>query len=234
MGIRVPWIARFLTSERRLALACVVPVLCLFLAACGDDAPEAAHEVDEHAGEAGLFVVKAAEKGMPLSEQLSEEIQRVENVVRVEKYIRLRMEEFDVVGIEPPAPARIMTGQPDVHLIEAVLPQGVVLGEGESGDDAVFVGEAFAETFGVEPGGTLTLGDAARELTVAGTFSTDPASLSRTVLMPLATVQAIYDLGRTVTHFWVTVESPDATHDVIRAVQLALGDTVEVLARTER
>jgi hypothetical protein len=169
---------------------------------------------------------------MPLSEDLFEQIQSFEHVVRVEKYIRLRMKAFDVVGIEPGAPMRIMTGQPDVHLIEADLTEGAELRAGDADKNVVLAGQLYAQYVGAETGETFYLEDPDYELTIAGKFSTDPASLSSTVMMPLALVQKIYGKQGKVTHFWVTVDSPDNLHNVIQAVQLALGESVEVLPRT--
>ena len=125
-----------------------------------------------------------------------------------------------------------MTGQPEVHLIQAELPEGVVLRAGDADTNAVFVGELYAETYGAEPGEAFKLLGSEYALIAAGKFSTDPASLSRTVIMPLTLVQEIYGLPGMVTHFWVTVDYPDRTHDTVRTVQLALGDSVLVLPRT--
>ena len=219
-------------SGRRDVMGITVAALCLVLIACGSDAPpEAAHADGDHEEGTDLFVVKAAEKGAPLPEDLVEQLQNFAHVVRVEKYIRLRLEAFDVVGVAPGAPLRIMTGQPDVHLIEAGLPNAAGLSAGDAAKNLVLVGDVYAQEVGAEIGGTLRLTDPVYDLTVAGTFSTDPAALSRTLIMPLALLQRIYGREGTVTHFWVTVDSRENTHEVIRAAQLALGDAVEVLPR---
>ncbi len=210
-----------------------IAALTLLFVACGDDTPsEAAHDVDEHGGGTSLLVVKSAEKGAPLPETLAEQLRSFEHVVEVEGYIRLRMEGFDVVGVEPAAPMRIMTGQPDVHLIEAELSDGAVLRAGDADKDVVLAGELLAQESGVETGAAFRLADPEYALTVGGTFSTEPASLSRALIMPLALVQKIYGKEGQVTHFWVTVDSTENSHDVIRAVQLALGESVQVQART--
>lgn len=231
--MRIQGFGRPSWSERQAAVGLLIPLLCLLLAACGGDPRrEATHDAGGHGEGTDLFVVKSGEKGMPISEDLFEQIQSFDHVLRVEKYIRLRMEAFDVVGVEPGAPLRIMTGQPDLHLIEAELAEGTELKAGDADSGIAFVGELYAQAVGAETGGPFRLGGPEYELVVAGRFSTDPASLSRAVIMPLALVQKIYGLRGLVTHFWVTVDSPDQTHDVIRAIQLALGESVQVLPRT--
>lgn len=209
--------------------------LTAFLAACtagGSD--QVSHEVSGHEEGTDLLVVKSREKGMALQEDLSEQILGFEHVVHVEKYIRLRMESFDVVGIEPGAPMRIMTGQPDVHLIEAMLIAGRKLAAEDADEHSVLAGELFAESVGATTGHTFSLADTDYDLFVVGEFSTAPAPLSSTILVPLSLVQKIYGKDGEVTHFWVSVDSPDYTHDVIRDLQLELGESVEVLPRTHQ
>lgn len=206
-------------------------------AACGSDQP--AHDANGHEegtslGEEGtdLVVIKSRDREKALQEGLSEQILSVEHVVHVEKYIRLKMEAFDVVGLEPGGPMRIMTGQPDVHLTEAELTAGRELRAGGAYGNSVLAGELFAHSVGARTGHSFHMAGTDYELAVVGVFSTVPAPLSSTILMPLSLVQEIYVKDGMVTHFWVSVDSPDNTHDVIRNLQLALGESVEVLPRT--
>ncbi len=215
-----------------IAALIVAALIALFVACTGDDSGPADHDDPAHEEGTDLIVVKSLEKGVPLLEGLSEEILSFEHVVRVEKYVRLRMETFDVVGVEVGAPMRIMTGQPDVHLMEAELTAGRELGGEDDNKNFVLMGELYADSLGLTTGDTFALDGTAYELVVAGEFSTAPASLSRSILLPLSLAQEIYGIDGKVTHFWVTVDSPESTHDVIQALQIELGDSVDVLPRT--
>ncbi len=219
---------------RYAAWLILLSVAALLVACTGGGSDQSAHDDGDHEEGTDLLVVKSKEQGLALDEDLAEEILSYDDVVRVEKYIRLRMERFDVVGIEPSAPMRIMTGQPDVHLTAAQLTAGRVLEAKDADDNLVLAGQLFAQSVGSTTGHTFGLPGTEYELVVAGEFSTTPPELSSTILMPLSLVQEIYGKDRQVTHFWVSVESPDSVHDVIRALQLGLGESVEVLPRTHQ
>ncbi len=212
----------------------LLSVAALLVACTGGGSDRSAHDDGDHEEGTDLLVVKSREQGSPLDEDPAEEILSYDDVVRVEKYIRLRMESFDVVGIEPSAPMRIMTGQPDVHLTGAELTAGRELEAKDADENLVLAGQLFAQSVGTSTGRTFGLPGTEYELVVAGEFSTTPPELSSTILMPLSLVQEIYGKDRKVTHFWVSVESPDSVHDVIRALQLGLGESVEVLPRTHQ
>lgn len=212
----------------------LISVAALLVACSGGGSDQAAHDDGDHEQGTDLVVVKSREKGMALDEHLAEQILSYDGVVRVEKYIRLRMESFDVVGIEPSAPMRIMTGQPDVHLTDAELTAGRELEATDADENLVLAGQLFAQSVGATTGQPFGLPGTEYELVVAGEFSTTPPERSSTILMPLALVQEIYGKDRQVTHFWVSVESPDSVHDVIRALQIGLGESVEVLPRTHQ
>ena len=212
----------------------LISVAALLVACSGGGSDQAAHDDGDHEQGTDLVVVKSREKGMALDEDLAEQILSYDGVVRVEKYIRLRMESFDVVGIEPSAPMRIMTGQPDVHLTDAELTAGRELEATDADENLVLAGQLFAQSVGATTGQPFGLPGTEYELVLAGEFSTTPPELSSTVLMPLGLVQEIYGKDRQVTHFWVSVESPDSVHDVIRALQIGLGESVEVLPRTHQ
>lgn len=212
----------------------LISVAALLVACTGGGSDQSAHDDGDHEQGNDLVVVKSREQGMALDEDLAEQILSYDGVVRVEKYIRLRMESFDVVGIEPSAPMRIMTGQPDVHLTGAELTAGRELEAKDADENLVLAGQLFAQSVGATTGHTFRLPGTEYELVVAGEFSTTPPERSSTILMPLALVQEIYGKDRQVTHFWVSVESPDSVHDVIRALQIGLGESVEVLPRTHQ
>lgn len=212
----------------------LLSVAALLVACTGGGSDQSAHDDGDHEQGTDLLVVKSREQGLALDEDLAEEILSYDDVVHVEKYIRLRMETFDVVGIEPSAPMRIMTGQPDVHLTGAELTAGRELEAKDADENLVLAGQLFAQSVGATTGHTFGLPGTEYELVVAGEFSTTPPELSSTILMPLSLVQEIYGKDRKVTHFWVSVESPDSVHDVIRALQIGLGESVEVLPRTHQ
>lgn len=226
-------------GRRRAAAGLLLVSLAALLfvaAACGSD--DSTHETDDHEASdqpdqvTDLVVVKPLEKGATLLEGLSEQILGVDHVIHVEKYIRLRMDDFDIVGVEPRAPLRIMTGQPDVHLTEALVTTGAELSSSAEDGRSVLVGELLARSADATHGNTFALTGTEYVLTVAGEFSTVPSNLSNTVLMPLALTQEIYDIEGMVTHFWVEVDISDNTHTVIRDIQLLLGTSVDVLPRT--
>jgi len=217
------------------AVGLILLSVAVFLMACsGGGSDQSAHDDGDHEEGTDLVVVKSREQGMSLDEELAEQILSYDDVVRVEKYIRLRRESFDVVGIEPSAPMRIMTGQPDVHLTGAELTAGRELEAKDADENLVLAGQLFAQSVGATTGHTFRLPGTEYELVVAGEFSTTPPERSSTILMPLALVQEIYGKDRQVTHFWVSVESPDSVHDVVRALQIGLGESVEVLPRTHQ
>ena len=106
-------LARGLRS--RLTKLVLLALLALFIACSTESGEEDGHDDGAHEEQTTLFVVKAAERGERIPETLAERVLGFEHVVGVERYIRVRTESLDVVGVEPGAPLRIMTGQPDVH-----------------------------------------------------------------------------------------------------------------------
>ena len=214
----------------------VLLLVAFALGACGGDSDqESDHQADhDEVGDeevvTDLFVVRGVDKG-PVSLALLTEIEALDGVVQVEPYIRLRFEGFDVVGVDLGNTNRIMTDMPSPHLTEAALVDGVSL-DGESAPRDVLIGQRYADAAGLELGANFQLEQGEEiGLSVVGIFSTDPAELSTIVIMPLELVQELFDLPDQVTHFWVTLASPDLTHEAIRDAQLVLGDDLAVLPR---
>ena len=218
---------------RRATAAMLMLTLSAFAVACSGSAdPDEAHVDPAHEKETTLFVVKAAERGQLIPVAVADRILDVQNVVAVERYLRLRMSGFDVVGVEPGAPLRIMTGQPDVHLMEPLLPEGFDLAAWHAAGGSVLVGAIYAQEAELEAGDEFSLPETEERLTAAAIFSISPEALSRTVILPLELAWRLYPSPDRVTHFWVTVDRESSVHDVIRSVQLELGDAFQVLPRS--
>ena len=223
-------LARGLRS--RLTKLVLLALLALFIACSTESGEEDGHDDGAHEEQTTLFVVKAAERGERIPETLAERVLGFEHVVGVERYIRVRTESLDVVGVEPGAPLRIMTGQPDVHLMELPLPPGFQIDAWREGLPSALVGELYASEHGIEAGAQFQLPGTGLELTASVIFSTNPPALSRGVILPLTVVQRLYGSPEQVTHLWVAVDDEANLHDVIRTVQLDLGDSFQVLPRT--
>ena len=214
------------------AATLMLALVALVVACSGPEDPDEAHVEPEHEKETILIVVKAAERGRLIPVAIADRILDIEDVVAVERYLRLRMSGFDIVGVEPGAPLRIMTGQPDVHLMEPVLPEDFDLTAWHVGDHSVLVGALYAHEAELEAGDEFSLPETEERLTAAAIFSMSPDTLSRTVILPLELAWRLYASPDQVTHFWVTVDRESSVHDVIRTVQLELGDAFQVLPRT--
>jgi len=217
---------------RATATTLMLTLLVLVVACSGSADTDDAHVEPEHEKETTLFVVKAAECGHLIPVDVVDRILGVQHMVGVECYLRLRMPDFDVVGVEPGAPLRIMTEQPDVHLLEPVLPEGFDLAAWHAGGRSVLVGVSYAQDAELEAGDQFSLPDTEERLTTAVIFSISSDTLSRTVVVPLEIAWRLYPSPEQVTHFWVTVDLELSVPDVIRSVQLELGDAFQVLPRT--
>lgn len=85
-----------------------------------------------------------------LPEGIAEKARAVKGVVKVERYLLIKTQPHDVIGVEPGAPLRIVTQ--DDKLIEAALESGKKFRKEDDGKNVAIVGsKVYAEDYGGEP-----------------------------------------------------------------------------------
>jgi hypothetical protein len=175
-----------------------------------------------------------------LSDGTAEKARAVKGVVKVERYLLVKTQPHDVVGVEPGAPLRIVTR--DDKLIEAKLESGKEFRKQDDGMNVAIVGsKVYAEDYGyrggmgamatmkhlLEVGQTFKLtGEAGPRVRVLGVFSARPESEAEKVFLPLATAQKLFNQEGKVSHLFVIVEGdPEA---VAKELRSALGPGIQV------
>lgn len=175
-----------------------------------------------------------------LPEGIAEKARAVKGVVKVERYLLVKAQPHDVMGVDPGAPLRIVTQ--DDRLIEAKLESGKKFRKEDDGKNVAIVGsEVYAEDYGyrggmgrmatmkhlLEVGQTFKLtGEAGPRVRVLGTFSVQPESEAAKVFLPLATAQKLFNQEGKVSHLFVVVEGdPEAT---AKEIQSALGASIQI------
>lgn len=189
--------------------------------------------------EAGVLEVRAVGADA-LPEATAEKARGVKGVVKVERYLLVKAQPHDVIGVEPGAPLRIVTQ--DDKLIVAKLESGKKLRKEDEGKNVAIVGsKVYAEDYGyrggmgamatmkhlLEVGQTFKLtGEAGPRVRVLGTFSAQPESEAAKVFLPLSTAQKLFNQEGKVSHLFVLVEGdPEAAG---KELQSALGAGVQV------
>ena len=182
-----------------------------------------------------IVEVRAAKSGGFLSEKLADQIRSIEGVKGVEKYILKRTDPHPIIGMEPGAPLRLLEGG------KFLSPEKGVGRWFRPGDRyAAIVGNVYKEDYGMrmsgmammrhrfEVGSSFRLPGAKRRVRVVGKFAVEPASAAKKIVLPLFTVQEIFSLEGKVTHFFVTLESPDLARKVSEAIRSSLGEGARV------
>lgn len=189
------------------------------------------------AGAAVLEVKPASAETLP--KETAAEAKAIKAVTRVERYLLIKTQPHEVVGVEPETPLRLVTPE---GVIEARLETGKTFRKEDDGKNVAIIGNrVYAEDYGyrggmgrmggmkhfLDPGQTFKLtGDAGPRIRVLGRFSAAPESAAEKVLLPLATAQKLFDRPGQFTHLFLVVEG-DA-EAAAKELQSTLGPAVQV------
>lgn len=186
---------------------------------------------------AGLLEVRA-KRGEVLPEGIVEQVRAIPHVVTVERYLYVRAQPHDVIGIEPGAPARIVTKEGKLLTAQIELGRGF-----KEGDKNIAVtGKVYREDYGFkgmgmihahpfEVGASFSFPGSKERIRVIGTFTLDPESEAKRVFLPLATARRIFDKAGKLTHLFIGVDKPENAGQVVEALVKALGEAVEIIPR---
>lgn len=188
-----------------------------------------------HAGV--LVLTPAGTEALP--EELAAKARAAKGVTRVERYLLIKAQPHDVIGVEPDAPLRIIG--PDGQVVEAKVESGKAFRKEDDGKNVAILGKVYAEDYAyrsgtgqmatmkhlLEVGQTFKLtGEAGPRVRVLGMVSVQPESAAAKVFLPLATAQKLLDRPGKVSHLFVVVEGdPDAA---VKALESAVGPQVQV------
>ncbi len=187
--------------------------------------------------EAAVLVVQPA-TGETMPAGVTEKAQTVAGVTKVERYLLVRTQPHDVIGIEGDAPLRIVTREGKV--IEGKLEVGKAFRKDDEAKNVAIVGKIYAEDYGLrggagamatmkhmfELGQTFKLTEGGPRIRIVGGFPAKPESEAAKVFLPLMTAQKLFDREAKLSHLFLAVEGdPDAS---ARKVQEALGEGVKV------
>lgn len=193
------------------------------------------------AAAAGAAVLEVKPVGVDtMPEGTVEKVQAIEGIATVEKYLLVRTQPHDVIGIEPGAPLRLLSQEG--KLLAGTLERGKNFRKEDQGKPVAIVSDQVAgEDYGggmggmsgmrhaLEIGQTFKLRQESPRIRVVGEFSARPKAEAAKVFLPLATAQNIFGLEGKVTHLFATVQR-DA-EQVARSLQTALGPAFQVTVR---
>lgn len=193
-------------------------------------------------GEQSILEVRAKVDGTIPQVNL-QKVKDLSYVLKVEPSLHIRKEIYQVVGVEPGAPLRIVTS--DNRLIIPTPEAGWT--SFKSGDDRVSImGLVHREEIEREGkpdpmhgmGGMLHLFEVGssflfpgmkERVRVIGLVSGKPEADARKVFLPLTTAQRLFGKAGQLTHLFVTVESVERVEAVATGIRSALGEAVEVV-----
>lgn len=196
-------------------------------------------------GEAAVLEVTAA-GAETLPEEIAAKARGVKGVARVERYLLLKAQPHDVIGVEPEAPLRVVA--PAGNVVEAKLESGKGFRKDDDGKNVAVVGSrVYAEDYGYRSGATGQMatmkhllevgqtfkltGEAGPRIRVLGTVSAPPESAAATVFLPLGTARKLFDREGKLSHlFLVTEGDADAVAQEL-ASALGTGVRVRVISR---
>ncbi len=182
-----------------------------------------------HSAGSALIEVRAA-GGETLPENLTEKIKAIPGVSQVEKYLLVRGQRNDKIGVEPGAPLRILTQ--DGRLIEGRVEFGRGFRETDAGKNVALVNRV--ETTMAGMGGMVHYLGVGQSFTLEGSRFRSVGEVSaptkHKIFMPLTTAQKLYGKEDLLTHVFVSVK------DIAQAeaVQKALADSLGAAVRTTR
>ena len=103
--------------------------------------------------EAALLQITPAQ-GETLPADTAENVTVSKNVAKVERYLFVKTEPHDVIGIEAGAPLRIVTS--DGKVLEGKLESGKGFRKADEGKDVAIIGKVYAEGYGYRAGSDTT------------------------------------------------------------------------------
>lgn len=182
-----------------------------------------------------LVVTPAAGETMPAD--LAEQAQTVAGVTKLERYLLVRTQPHDVIGIDAEAPLRIITS--DGKVIEARVEVGKAFRKVDEGKNVALVGNGvYAKDYDYQAGAmatmkhvlqvgqTFTLIEAGPRIRVLGTFAVSPDAEAAKVFLPLTTAQKLFGQEGKLSHLFLTVE--EEPERAAKAVEAALGGSAKV------
>ena len=213
---------------RRVLTRCLLETLATGVLAAGAAAAEAA-------------VLEVTPVGAEtLAEDVGAKAKAVKAVTKVERYLLIKTQPHDIIGLEPGADLRVVV--PDGTVVEAKLESGKQLRKEDDGKSVAIIGnKVYAEDYGyrggtgrmatmkhlLEAGQTFKLtGEAGPRIRVLGTFSAKTESAVEKVFLPLSTAQKLFNRPGQVSHLFVAVEGDPET--AVKELQSALGSGVQV------
>ena len=202
-------------SFKHYPLAALVTIfVVLFLA------PPAA--ATSHSTGSTLIEVRAT-GGETLSESLAEKIKAVAGVSRVEKYLLIRGEQNDKIGVEAGAALRIFTKDGD--LIEGRAEFGRAFRDADASRNVALVNRVTYAAQGMAGmvhylgvGQTFTLQES--RIRIIGEVA---APTSHKIFLPLETAQRLYGKEGLLTHIFVQVQDAGRTEGVREALEESFG-----------
>lgn len=186
--------------------------------------------------EAALLQVMPAE-GETLPAGVAEKATALKSVTKVERYLLVKTQPHDVIGIEVGSPLRIMTSSGD--LVEGKLEAGKGFRKSHEGKNVAIVGRVYAEDYGyrgwmlgmkhfLEIGQTFKLTETGPPIRVQATFSVEPESEASKVFVPLTTSQKLFNRTGELSHLFITVKG-DA-EAMVEELKASLDGAVKVKA----
>lgn len=169
---------------------------------------------------------------------VTEKAQTVAGVTKVERYLLVRTQPHDVIGIEGDAPLRIVTREGKV--IEGKLEVGKAFRKDDEAKNVAIVGKIYAEDYGLrggagamatmkhmfELGQTFKLTEGGPRIRIVGGFSAKPESEATKVFLPFATAQRLFQYEGKLSHLFISAEGDGEA--AAKKVQGALGEDVKV------
>jgi hypothetical protein len=186
--------------------------------------------------EAALLVVRPA-TGETMAAAIAEKARTVAGVTKVERYLLIRTQPHDVIGVEGDAPLRIVTREGRV--IEGKVEVGKPFRKEDEGKNVAIVGKIYAEDYGFrggagamatmkhmfELGQTFKLTEGSPRIRIVGGFSAKPESEAVKVFLPLATAQRLFQHEGKLSHLFISAEGDAEV--AAKRVQEALGGEVK-------
>ena len=184
--------------------------------------------------EAALLQVMPAE-GETLPAGVAEKATALNRVTNVERYLLLKTQPHDVIGIEAGSPLRIMTGDGDV--VEGKLEAGKTFRKSDEGKNVAIIGRVYAEDYGyrgwmlgmkhfLEIGQTFKLTETGPSIHVQATYSVEPESEASKVFVLLTTAQKLFNRTGELSHLFITVKGD--TEAMVEELKASLDGAVKV------
>ena len=175
-----------------------------------------------------LIEVSAATATETLAENPAERIGAIPGVSRVERYLLIRGDRNDKIGVEPGAPLRIVTK--DGNLVEGKAEFGRNFRNTDAGKTVALVNRVTYAAQGMSGmehylgvGQSFTLEESRFRIVGEVTAPTE-----HKIFMPLDTAQRLYGKEGVVTHFFVSVADKKQADAVRKTLAETLGPSVSL------